>query len=177
MNVRTTFLKCNHTGLVGYGYRLKNRGSIERSLFWSTMCSTKNNSQRVPISVLLAATTPRDESHMDMKQTLEKARETLGPNWLQYLVHSKASSASSAAPGQRRLDLARDAIPPPDATDDDIFLNAEENPVVVLEDQVRSRTFVSSSNSRKHQERLTVIAARNLLKLLAQEFLWLSVIP
>ena len=61
---------------------------------------------------------------MEIRQNLETARQQLGPDWLQYLVHNKASTMN------RREELARQAVvangAKPEATDDDIFLNAEE---------------------------------------------------
>ena len=64
---------------------------------------------------------------MEIKQTLETARQQLGPDWLQYLVHNKATTKN------KREELAQQAMmangTKPDATDDDIFLNAEE-PVI-----------------------------------------------
>ena len=75
----------------------------------------------------LSASTPRDDSYMEVKQNLETARQQLGPDWLQYLVHNKAS------PHHKREELAHQAVLAngikPEATDDDIFLNAEE-PVI-----------------------------------------------
>ena len=61
---------------------------------------------------------------MEIRQNLETARQQLGPDWLQYLVHNKASTMN------KREELARQAVvangTKPEATDDDIFLNAEE---------------------------------------------------
>ena len=65
---------------------------------------------------------------MEVKQNLETARQQLGPDWLQYLVHNKATS------NHRREDLAREAVfangVKPEATEDDIFLNAEEHIII-----------------------------------------------
>lgn len=67
---------------------------------------------------------------MEVKYNLETARQQLGPDWLQYLVHNKAAFS------QNRQELAEQAALAngmrPEATEDDIFLNAEE-PVINAE--------------------------------------------
>ncbi len=64
---------------------------------------------------------------MEIKESLETARNQLGPDWLQYLVHNKASS------NQKRLDLVEAAVVAnqinPKETEDDLYLNAEDSHV------------------------------------------------